>query len=1115
MKKTLFVLAVSCILFATASSDRPLVSSPQSFNRSGIQDRLPVLKSQPGGNPAGLHVDFGSLPLYFTANRGQVDGRALFYAKASRYTLWLTEAGLVFDSYKFERPEPPVAGKGPSLRAEKPESRKSERDVSRLIFLNGAKHPQIVAVDESPLKVNYFIGNDPAKWHAAVPTSKAVLYKNIYKNIDLKVYGSEGRIEYDWIVRPGGDPRDIKFEYRNVKGTRLDEEGNLLVETNFGELMHKKPAAFQERVGKPAAEKRSGKSTRAAVESAFKKIGANAYGFEVGAYQADLELIIDPVVLAYSSYLGGSGTDNAYGIAVDGSGNAYVTGETYSTDFPTLNHYQTAQTDLDAFVTKIDTTQSGSASLVYSTYLGGNNEDHGFGIAVDSSGNAYVTGNTLSTDFPILNQYQTDQTGWDVFVTKLDTTQSGSASLVYSTYLGGEDEDSGRGIAVDNSGNAYVTGYTTSTNFPTLNPYQTDQVGSDAFVTKIDTTQSGSASLVYSTYLGGNAYERGYGIAADGSGNAYVTGITVSTNFPTLNPYQASLEDEIDAFVTRIDTTQSGSASLVYSTYLGGNNEDRGFGIAVDSSGNAYVTGITFSTNFPTLNPYQTYPDDDDRNAFVTRIDTTQSGSASLVYSTYLGGEGEDYGMGIAVDNSGKAYVTGETYSTDFPTLNQYQTDQGSADAFVTKIDTTQSGSASLVYSTYLGGNNDERGFGIAVDSSGNAYVTGSMISTDFPTLNQYQTDQGVPDAFIAKIAGVVADIAVTKTATNLTPRVGEAFNFTVKVTNNGSAAASGLKVTDSLPAGLTYVSSTASTGTYISGTGIWDIGALANGATATLTIGVSGSASGMVTNRASVSALNENDPNAANDSDSVNVMVKNIYSLTIATGAGGTTNPVPGTYTYVEGTSVSVQATASAGYRFSSWSGDASGTTNPITITMTGNKTVTANFIRQYTLTIAAGAGGTTSPVPGAYTYDEGTSVSVQATASAGYRFGNWSGDASGSANPVTLVMNGNKAIQANFTRVVKAPLNLTAEKLVNRNVSLIEYIARLRWQPNPENAGMISYRIYRIENGQAATIADVAAGTYEYIVRRLQATKAYLFGVTAVDSQGWESDMVEIAVQ
>ncbi|TFG79789.1 MAG: DUF11 domain-containing protein [Chrysiogenales bacterium] len=432
----------------------------------------------------------------------------------------------------------------------------------------------------------------------------------------------------------------------------------------------------------------------------------------------------------------------------------------------------------------------------------------------------------------------------------------------------------------------------------------------------------------------------------------------------------------------------------------------------------------------------------------------------------------------------------------------------------MTKIDTMQSGPASLVYSTYLGGNDDDLGLGIAVDNSSNAYVTGQTYSANFPILKQYQADQGGEDVFITKISDK-ADIAVTKTTDNLEPKVGETFNFTVTATNNGPATASGLKVTDSLPAGLTYDSYTASTGTYTSGTGIWDIGTLANGATATLQIGVSGAAKGMVTNTAAVSALNESDPDSANDSDSVSVMVKNIYSLTIAAGAGGTTNPVPGTYTYVEGTSVSVQATASAGYRFKNWSGDASGTTNPTSVTMNGNKTMTANFVRQYTLTVTAGAGGTTRPVPGTYTYDEGTAVSVSATAATGYRFESWSGDASGSANPVSLVIDGNKTIQANFTRVVKAPLNLTAEKLVNRNVSLIEYIARLRWQPNPENAGMISYRIYRIENGQAATIADVAAGTYEYIVRRLQATKAYRFGVTAVDSQGWESDMVEIAVQ
>ena len=220
---------------------------------------------------------------------------------------------------------------------------------------------------------------------------------------------------------------------------------------------------------------------------------------------------------------------------MDGSGNAYVTGYTDSTDFPTLNQYQADQTTTDVFVTKIDTTQSGIASLVYSTYLGGNGTDWGYGIAVDNSGNAYVTGYTTSTNFPILNQYQSDQTSNDVFVTKIDTTKSGAGSLVYSTYLGGNGTDRGYGIAVDNSGNAYVTGWTASTNFPTLNQYQMDRTNEDVFITKIDTTQSGNASLIYSTYLGGDLYDYGYGIAVDGSGNAYVTGYTYSTNFPTLN----------------------------------------------------------------------------------------------------------------------------------------------------------------------------------------------------------------------------------------------------------------------------------------------------------------------------------------------------------------------------------------------------------------------------------------------------------------------------------------------------------------------------------------------------------------------------------------------------
>jgi uncharacterized repeat protein (TIGR02543 family) len=238
-------------------------------------------------------------------------------------------------------------------------------------------------------------------------------------------------------------------------------------------------------------------------------------------------------------------------------------------------------------------------------------------------------------------------------------------------------------------------------------------------------------------------------------------------------------------------------------------------------------------------------------------------------------------------------------------------------------------------------------------------------------------------------------------------------------------------------------------------------------------------------------------------------------YALLIVAGAGGTTSPVPGTRTYDAGATVTIRGTALAGYRFAFWSGDASGSTNPITITMNSSKTVTANFIRGYMLTITAGTGGTTKPAPGTYAYDIGASVSIQALPAAAYEFVAWSGNASGSANPVTVVMNRNQAVQASFARVVKAPLGLSGEKLENRSVSMIEHIARLRWQPNPANAGTINYRIYQIANGQATAIADVGAGNYEYIVHNLQAENDYLFGVTAVNSQGWESDIVQIAVR
>jgi hypothetical protein len=692
-------------------------------------------------------INFGKVPLYFMTNKGQVNEKVLFYARASKYTLWLTKQGLVFDSIIREK-----TGEYPDnlhSRFKNQNSKLLKRDVSRLLFLDANKNPEMVPVDETKLKVNYFKGKDKSQWHGDIPTSQAVLYKSIYKNIDLKVYGIEKEIEYDWIVKPGGNPEKIRFAYKNVKSTRLNEEGNLLIETDFGELMHKKPVAYQkigEAQGKDGDCYDEGKN----VAVKFKKITENTYGFEVGEYDKSRALIIDPVVLAYSTYLGGDGDDSGNRIAVDSSGYAYITGTTSSTDFPTMDQYQSNQVYKDVFIAKIDPTKNGASSLIYSTYLGGSDSDYSKEIAVDSNGCAYVTGDTSSTDFPGLNQYQSFQGNSDTFITKLDTTKSGTSSLIYSTYLGGSNNDYSSGIAVDGSGCAYVTGWTWSSDFPTLNPYQSHRRKYDTFITKLDTTKKGNSSLIYSTYLGGSDSDFSRGIAVDSNGYVYVTGYTFSKDFPTLNQYQ-SFQGSIDTFITKLDTTKNGTSSLIYSTYLGGSDSDEGYGIAVDGSGCAYFTGYTWSSDFPTLNQYQSFQGSID--TFITKLDTTKNGTSSLIYSTYLGGNKFDYGCGIAVDGSGCAYVTGNTYSSDFPTLDQYQSDRGNTDAFITKVDTMKKGISSLIYSTYLGGSYLDGGHGIAVDNSGFVYVTGGTKSSDFPTLNPYQAElSGEYDVFITKL---------------------------------------------------------------------------------------------------------------------------------------------------------------------------------------------------------------------------------------------------------------------------------------------------------------------------------------------------------------------------
>jgi hypothetical protein len=462
-------------------------------------------------------------------------------------------------------------------------------------------------------------------------------------------------------------------------------------------------------------------------------------------------LIIDPTVV-YSTYLGGSIFEIAWDIDADAAGNAYIAGYTASSNFPTVDPYQPGPGGQgDAFVAKF----APDGTPLYSTYLGGSYVDQVNDIAVDTQGNVYVTGDTGSVDFPIVNALQPRYAGgWDGFVTKLDPTGS---ALVYSTYLGGTNAETGWSIAVDATGAAYVTGETQSADFPTKLPFQPTLKGSiDAFVSKI--SPAGTA-LVYSTFLGGTAGEMGQAIAVTDSGQAVVTGDTTSiTTFPTKNAFQPACAPGAavcwDAFVTRFSAN---GQSLIFSTYLGGNDVeyvDRGLAVAVDERGTAYVTGFTGSTNFPVHDAYQpVYGGQVD--VFVTRF----SRAGSLLSSTYLGGSNSDVGYGIAVHRGATAQATGIhlsglTISEDFPVVNPLQATLGGfEDPFVARLNLAAN---SLLFSTYFGGTDGREEYGstgIALDGKGNTYITGGTEATDFPTADPYQdAPRGSYDVFLTRI---------------------------------------------------------------------------------------------------------------------------------------------------------------------------------------------------------------------------------------------------------------------------------------------------------------------------------------------------------------------------
>ncbi len=709
---------------------------------------------------------YGRLPLSFEMNDGQTESRVKFLSRGSGYNLFLTPTEAVMELQIAERGarnehrglSGSILDPRSSILDPPAASRKPEPTVLRMRLMGANPDPQVAGIDRLPGGSNYFIGNDPKKWRTNVAQYARVQYKDVYPGVDLVYHGNQRRLEYDFVVAPGADPTVIKLDFQGVREMRLDASGDLVLRLAGGEVRQPRPVVYQEVAG-----------ARQTVAGSFLIKGHREVGFDVAAYDVSKPLVIDPE-LVYSTYLGGGKDDIGVDIAVDAAGSAYVTGKTISTNFPTANPLRPALVGLssDIFVTKLN--PAGSA-LVYATYLGGSSGDVGWGIAVDTAGNAYVTGLTSSDNFPTRNPVQSALMGaaFDAFVTKLNPS---GMELVYSTYLGGNGDDFGFAIAVDAGGNAHVTGSTASRNFPTANPLQPanggfDELLGDAFVTKLNA--AGSA-LVYSTYLGGSRDEGAFGIAVDGGGNALVTGFTNSPNFPLANALQPALGGGLmlgaDAFVTKINP--AGSA-LVYSTYLGGRGDDAGGGITVDRAGAAYLTGVTASNNFPTRDPLQPAFAGGTNfriDAFVTKV---EAAGTALSYSTYLGGSGDELGYGIAVDADGNAYVAGTTTSTDFPNRNPAQPAFGGAgpahrsDAFVVKVNAA---GGALVYATYLGGSGDDIGLRVALDGAGNAYLTGATASRNFPTRAPLQPAYGgqsreLGDVLIAKLSAESASNTV------------------------------------------------------------------------------------------------------------------------------------------------------------------------------------------------------------------------------------------------------------------------------------------------------------------------------------------------------------------
>jgi len=659
-----------------------------------------------------------TLRIPFIENKGQIKDESLrYYAKTFGGTLFITKDGkLVYSLPKFETKE---KVKGWVIRES----------------LVGASISNVKGEEEAVTKVSYFKGKDPSKWRRNISTYNLVSLGEVYKGIELKVKAHGKNVEKLFYVKAGANPESIKIKIEGARSLKVNEAGELEVETGLGVIKFTKPVAYQEINGK-----------RVEVAAAYTLLSNTQYGFKVGSYDKKETLIIDPLLA--STFIGGSYDDCVESIALDGDGNVYITGRTYSYHYPyptTPGAYdESFDRTCDVFVSKLD---SSLGNLLASTFIGGNDYDRGYSIALDGDGNVYITGETWSFNYPTTSDaYDRSHNGYnDVFVSKLDSSLS---TLLASTFIGGSAWDRGYSIALDRDGNVYITGWA-SGDYPTTSGAYDESYngGWDVFVSKLDSSLN---TLLASTFIGGSTWDCGYSIAFDGNGDIYITGSTYSSNYPTTpGAYDESHNGYDDIFVSRLDSNLS---NLLASTFIGGSESDRGLSIVLNRDENVYVTGWTESSDYPTTpGAYDESYNSGYEDVFVSKLD---SSLGNLLASTFIGGSEDDRGNSIALDGDGNVYITGETWSFNYPTTSGAYDESynGGWDVFVSKLDSNLS---NLLASTFIGGSSEEdRGRSIALDGDGNVYITGETQSSDYPTTSGAYDESynGYADVFVSKL---------------------------------------------------------------------------------------------------------------------------------------------------------------------------------------------------------------------------------------------------------------------------------------------------------------------------------------------------------------------------